>query len=160
MTWLLIFLRKMRSPDESSLDPFLPNLSGFLPRRMVNMCKSHILYEMNGGRSFFLVCFSDSKLEVLPGAAPSSKSLIQILSDHSLQLFYFFKNWSIVDLQCCVSLWYTAKRFSFLFIYIYVCVYSFSYLFHYGLLQNTEYSSLCYTVGPCLSILCIVDCIF
>ena len=30
-------------------------------------------------------------------------------------------------------------------------------IFHYRLLQNTEYSSLCYTVRPCyLSILCIV----
>ena len=31
---------------------------------------------------------------------------------------------------------------------------------HYGLLQDIEYSSLCYTVGPCyLSILLIVVCI-
>ena len=32
-----------------------------------------------------------------------------------------------------------------------VCVYSFSdsIIFHYRLLQDTEYSSLCYTVGPC-----------
>ena len=29
-------------------------------------------------------------------------------------------------------------------------------LFHYGLLQATEYSSLCYTVGPCLSISYVV----
>ena len=28
--------------------------------------------------------------------------------------------------------------------------------FHYRLLQDTEYSSLCYTVGPCLSILYVV----
>ena len=34
-------------------------------------------------------------------------------------------------------------------------------IFHYGLSQNTEYSSLCYTVGPCcLSILYIVAYIF
>ena len=33
----------------------------------------------------------------------------------------------------------------------------FHILFHYGLLQDIEYSSLCYTVGPCcLSILYIV----
>ena len=37
-------------------------------------------------------------------------------------------------------------------------MYIFSYiLFHYRLLQDTEYSSLCYTVGPCwLSTLYIV----
>ena len=31
-------------------------------------------------------------------------------------------------------------------IHIYIL---FHILFHYGLLQDTEYSSLCYTVGPC-----------
>ena len=36
----------------------------------------------------------------------------------------------------------------------------FQILFHYRLLQDIEYSSLCYTVGPCcLSILCIGVCI-
>ena len=41
-------------------------------------------------------------------------------------------------------------------IYIYILFYI---LFHYGLLQDIEYNSLCSTVGPCLSILCIVVCI-
>ena len=36
----------------------------------------------------------------------------------------------------------------------------FQILFHYRLLQDTEYSSLCYTVGPCgLSIVDIIVCI-
>ena len=39
-------------------------------------------------------------------------------------------------------------------IYIYIYIYThthnlFHVLFHYGLLQDIEYSSLCYTVGPC-----------
>ena len=43
---------------------------------------------------------------------------------------------------------------------IYVYTYSFSIIFPYRLLQNIEYSSLCYTVDPCwLSILYIVVCI-
>ena len=43
-----------------------------------------------------------------------------------------------------------------LYIYVYIL---FQILFHYRLLQDFEYSSLCYTVGPCcLSILCIVVC--
>ena len=43
-----------------------------------------------------------------------------------------------------------------IYIYIYVL---FQIIFHYRLLQDTEYSSLCYTVGPCcLSILHIVVC--
>ena len=36
-------------------------------------------------------------------------------------------------------------------VYIYITV--FQILFPYRLLQNIEYSSLCYTVGPCFSIL-------
>ena len=47
-----------------------------------------------------------------------------------------------------------------LVIYIYVYI-LFHILFHYGLLQDTEYSSLCYTVGPCcLSILNVIVCIY
>ena len=47
---------------------------------------------------------------------------------------------------------------------IYMCIYIhidilFQILFHYRLLQDIEYSSLCCTVGPgCLSILYIVVC--
>ena len=43
-------------------------------------------------------------------------------------------------------------------IYIYIRIYmQFHILFSYGLSQDTEYSSLCYTVGPCCSsILCII----
>ena len=46
----------------------------------------------------------------------------------------------------CIAKW--------VFKYIYMYIYSFQILFHYSLLQNIEYSSLCYTVGLwCLSIL-------
>ena len=38
---------------------------------------------------------------------------------------------------------------------VYMCVCTHSYSFHYVLLQDNEYSSLCSTVGPCfLSVLC------
>ena len=36
---------------------------------------------------------------------------------------------------------------------LYICI-LFHILFNYGLSEDTEYSSPCYTVGPCLSILC------
>ena len=44
---------------------------------------------------------------------------------------------------------------------IHICLYIlFQILFHYRLLQDIDYSSLCYTVGPCcLPILYIVVCI-
>ena len=41
-------------------------------------------------------------------------------------------------------------------LYLYICIYMknniyilFHILFHYGLSQDIDYSSLCYTVGPC-----------
>ena len=45
-----------------------------------------------------------------------------------------------------------------MYVYIYIL---FLVLFHYRLLQDIEYSSLCYTVGPCcLSILYIYYCVY
>ena len=65
-----------------------------------------------------------------------------------LQSFTVF--WDLVDLQCCAYFRCTAKRFS----YTCICICFFQILFPYRLLQNIEYSSLWYTVGPCcLSIL-------
>ena len=56
----------------------------------------------------------------------------------------------IVDLQCCVSFKCIAKGFSYIYVLFHI-------LFHYGLLQDIEYSSLCYTAGPyCVSILYIL----
>ena len=69
----------------------------------------------------------------------------------------FFFHWSIINLQCCVSFWCTANWFNYTYIQLYMYTYFFLFhiLFHYSLLQDTEYSSLCYTVYTCcLSILC------
>ena len=79
------------------------------------------------------------------------------LIDWSIDSFFFLiflSNWAIVDLQCCVS----GVQQSDSVIHISIL---FQILFPFGLLQNTEQSSLCYTVGPCwLSILNIVVCIW
>ena len=53
-------------------------------------------------------------------------------------------NWSIVDLKC-INICCTLKWFSYTYVY-------FSYLFHYDLSQDIEYSSLCDTVGYLLFI--------
>ena len=72
-----------------------------------------------------------------------------------LKFLIYFLNWSTVDLQCCVNFCCTAKWFSYTYIHI-----LFYILFHYSLSQDTEYSSIFYTVGPCcLSILYIIICI-
>ena len=76
--------------------------------------------------------------------------LSSVSHSSKLSTFYFLFYWSIVHLQCCVNFYYTSKWFS----YTYICIYIFFHvLFHYGLSQDIEYSSLCYTEGPyCLSI--------
>ena len=43
-------------------------------------------------------------------------------------------------------------------IYIHIYTYILHILFYYSLLLDIEYSSLCYTVGPCLSVLYVVVC--
>ena len=61
----------------------------------------------------------------------------------------FFKS-----MYCC----FTMLSDSVIKLNIYIYIYSFiNIVFHYGLSQDTEYSSLSYMVGPCcLSIPCIV----
>ena len=67
--------------------------------------------------------------------------------------YFFFLLKYIVDLQCYISFWCTAKWFSHTYIHAYIP-------FHYGLLQGTEDSSLWYTTRSCcLSILHIIVCI-
>ena len=55
---------------------------------------------------------------------------------------FLFLNWSIVDLQCCVSFRSTTKWC----VYEYICIWI---LFPYRLLQDTEYISSYYKVGLC-----------
>ena len=69
-------------------------------------------------------------------------------------IIVFFFNWNIVYLQCCTNLWYTAKWLS----YTYMCLlllYSFPIWFNHRFNYFIEYSSLCYTLGPCF--LCILN---
>ena len=67
--------------------------------------------------------------------------------------FCFYFCLSIVDLQCFVAFYYTAKWF------IHIHAFLFTFFFHYGLSQGFEYHSLYYTVGSFLSILYIIVCI-
>ena len=63
-----------------------------------------------------------------------------------MSFFPFFLNWCIVDLQCCVNSYYTAKWFGYTHTHTNTLFYI---LFHYGLSQDIQYSSPCYAVGLC-----------
>ena len=64
-------------------------------------------------------------------------------------LSFFKKNYQgIVNLQYCINFCCTVKWLG----YKYVCV-LFHNLFHYGLKQDIDHSSLCCIVGPCSSLL-------
>ena len=53
--------------------------------------------------------------------------------------------------------WFTVCSFLLYSRVIQLCIYIFFFFFHYGLSQDIEYSSVCYTVGPyCLSIVYII----
>ena len=71
-----------------------------------------------------------------------------------LFLFFssFFKNWSTVDLQSCVSFRYTAKWFSYTYICICIFFRFFSIIGYYKILNIVPYSC-------CLSILYTIVCI-
>ena len=67
----------------------------------------------------------------------------------------YFCYWSIVHLQGCVSFWGTAND-----AVIHTCLCTpFHILLHHNLLQDTEYSSTYYTLGPCFPIWYIITCI-
>ena len=93
----------------------------------------------------------------------SRESMSLPLKSGNLMIIFFFQttfHWNIVDLLTNVVLVSGVQQSDS---YIYVCMYThilFQVIFHYTLLQDIEYSSLCYTMGPYwLSSLYIVVCI-
>ena len=82
-----------------------------------------------------------------------NSSTLSLLYGPTLTFVHDYWNWSIVDLQCCVCFRYTAKWFTCAYMYIF---FFFQIISSCRLSPNIEYSSWCYTVGPCwLSILYI-----
>ena len=58
-------------------------------------------------------------------------------------LLSFIKEWSIYNIVLVSSVQYNDS-----YTYLHIFIYIFQILFPYKLLQNIEYHSLCYTVGP------------
>ena len=93
------------------------------------------------------------------GADGDGKTLPCFIPTWRILKVWFLRKSFVVSSQCCVNFCCTAKwpRYTYIYIYIYIIFHIF---FHYGLSEETEYSSLCYTLGPCLSVLYIIVCIF
>ena len=71
-------------------------------------------------------------------------------------LLFLYRFKIIVDLHCCVGFCCTAKWFSCVCILTHTHTHTHTHIYillqvlsHYSLLWDIEYSSLCYTVGPC-----------
>ena len=75
------------------------------------------------------------------GSNPGLPHCRQMLYRLSHQGSPYIYNWSIVDLQCFRC---TARWLSYTNTYIY-----FQIIFHHRLLQDSDYSSLCYAVNLC-----------
>ena len=121
---------------------------GHPPRKLVDPLSRQLSAESSarsaGFRLHFFPCGSLHKL--LWGSPATGLLMTWCLGSKKIkQKCIFFKlkySWY------CVSFKYTAKWFSYIFFI----------LFHYRLLQDIEYSSMCYIVGPfCLSVLSIVS---
>ena len=71
-----------------------------------------------------------------------------------LLIFFKLKLLKYNRFTVCVNLCCTAKWLSYIYTRIYRIL--FHVLFHYGLSQEAEYSSLCRTAGPCCFSFCIL----
>ena len=83
-----------------------------------------------------------------------NKYLLDFVLDLYNLLYFqiFLLKYSWFTMLCCFQVYSKVIK---LYLYIF-----FQTFFPYKLLQNVEYSSLCYTIGPCwLSILYIVVCL-
>ena len=91
-----------------------------------------------------------------PSDASQSPTVASDFRTPNDTFFLFFDSFycSIVDLPCCVNFCCITKWFSYIFIYILSQI-----RFYYDLSQDINYGSLCYIVGPCLSILYTIVCI-
>ena len=82
-----------------------------------------------------------------------SESVLYVNLEYNFSCFYKIE----VSLTYNVVLISGVQQSDSVITYIYVL---FNFIFHYGLSQDIEYSSLCYPEGPChLSILYVIPCI-
>ena len=74
---------------------------------------------------------------------------------------YFIEVWLINNFELISAIHQSdSVIYIYIYKYIHINIYYFHILFYYDLLQDIEYRSLCYAVGPCcLSIVCIPICI-
>ena len=71
--------------------------------------------------------------------------LKEFIKQYNIYILKFY--WSLVDLQCCIHFCCRAKWFS---------IRSFPYCLPWWFMIDVEQGSLHWTVGPCLSVLCVI----
>ena len=118
----------------------------------------HTLHWATGAESCFLL------LDLFPSQSSQSHSALHSsylgVYISTLSFYFYLKKFFFIEVQLIYKVVLVSgiqKSDSVIHTYIYIL---FHILFHSGLSQDIEYSSLCYTVEPCcLSILHIIVCI-
>ena len=121
----------------------LMQLHPFYMRREINI--------LGHSKTYLSRCWTKTDLSDSPRLEFNRR---QNFSELMTTFFFFFNFFIIVDLQCSVDFYCTAKRCNYTYIYTF-------FFSHYLLSQEIGYASLCYTAGPpCLSILNGIVCIY
>ena len=158
MVWLTSCVTQNKSPNLSG--PGLPSLLNG-DSTLLSHCESWLSWHLQGcfvnRKTFYmyLLIWKIGIRDIRDRVGMGGCFHIGLWGFFTQVFFFFFLNWSIVDLQCCASLCCIAEWLSYTHLYI-----LFYILFHYGLSREIGCSSLCYSVGPCcLSILNVIVCI-
>ena len=94
-----------------------------------------------------------------PGAqmvwAWSVGSLESLESRHTTVCTFFFLNWSIIDLQCCVRVWCTAKWFSDIYTYTHIYTHIFFFI-SFSIIVHDKILNIVPSVSKSLQLICFV----
>ena len=102
----------------------------------------HIVIQFLNLWEIAILFFTEAAEFQIPAYGSHRFQFMYMLRETCYFLFFYsnhpnFLSWDMLDLQYCVS--FRCQQSDFYF----------SVLFHYSLLQNIQYISLCYTVSPC-----------
>ena len=112
---------------------------------LITFPESHLNLFLMCPRSLVTYLSNSQTMDVSRSLLLSMVKLLSVLILERHRILKKILNWSAVDLQYCVKLCCIAQWLSYTRIFLFQK----GVLFHDGLSQDTEYSSLCCTLGPC-----------